>query len=102
MKTNSEIRQDALAFMKDTWKPAVVVTLVYLLTIFVGSYVTALFGKIIGAPLGGSIEEILNLILALLVVYPMTYSLIKLFLGSVRGEQEIHAGGVFDIFKSPN
>lgn len=102
MKTNSEIRQDAIAFMKGNWKPAVVVTLVYLLTIFVGSYVTALFGKIIGAPFGGSIEEILNLILALLVVYPMTYSLMKLFLSSVRGEQEIHAGGVFDIFKSPN
>ena len=44
MKTNSEIRQDALSFMKGNWKPAVGVTLVYLLVVYAGTFVAALVG----------------------------------------------------------
>ena len=101
MKTNSELRQDALSFMKGNWKPAVGVTLVYLLVVYAGTFVAALVGKGVGEPVGGAVQEILSLLVAILVIYPMTFSLVKLFLGFVRGEQQLHVGGVFDAFNSP-
>ena len=101
MKTNSEIRQETLALMKGNWKQAVIVTIVYLLVIFAGSFVTSLVGKGIGGPVGNAVQEILSLLVSLLVVYPMAFSLVKLFLGFVRGEQQLHAGGLFGGFASP-
>jgi uncharacterized membrane protein len=101
MKTNSEIRQATLALMKGNWKPAVVVTLVYLLVVYAGTFVSALVGKGVGEPVGGAVQEILSLLVAILVIYPMTFSLVKLFLGFVRGEQQLHAGGVFSTFNTP-
>ena len=101
MKTNSELRQESLDFMKGNWKPAVGVTLVYLLVVYAGTFVAALVGKGVGEPVGGSVQEILSLLVAILVIYPMTFSLVKLFLGFVRGEQQLHVGGVFDAFNSP-
>lgn len=101
MRTNSEIRQDALSIMKGNWKPAVVVTLVYLLVVYAGTFVAALVGKGVGEPVGGAVQEILSLLVAILVIYPMTFSLVKLFLGFVRGEHQLHVGGVFDAFNSP-
>lgn len=102
MKTNSELRQESLDFMKGNWKPAVVVTLVYLLVVYAGTFVAALVGKGVGEPVGGAVQEILSLLVAILVIYPMTFSLVKLFLGFVRGEQQLHIGGVFDAFNSPH
>ncbi len=102
MRTNSEIRQESLAFMKGNWKPAVLVTLVYLLVIFAGSFVATLVGELIGKPMGESVGDLLGLLVTILLLYPMTFSLIRLFLGFVRGEQEIHAGGLFGTFKSPD
>lgn len=101
MKTNSELRQESLDFMKGNWKPAVGVTLVYLLVVYAGTFVAALVGKGVGEPVGGAVQEILSLLVAILVIYPMTFSLVKLFLGFVRGEQQLHVGGVFDAFNSP-
>ena len=101
MKTNSELRQESLDFMKGNWKPAVVVTLVYLLVVYAGTFVAALVGKGVGEPVGGAVQEILSLLVAILVIYPMTFSLVKLFLGFVRGEQQLHAGGVFSTFNTP-
>lgn len=101
MKTNSEIRQATLALMKGNWKPAVVVTLVYLLVVYAGTFVAALVGKGVGEPVGGAVQEILSLLVAILVIYPMTFSLVKLFLGFVRGEQQLYVGGVFSAFKAP-
>ena len=99
MKTNSEIRQETLALMKGNWKPAVVVTLVYLLVVYAGTFVAALVGKGVGEPVGGAVQEILSLLVAILVIYPMTFSLVMLFLGFVRGEQQLHVGAIFGGFK---
>ena len=101
MKTNSELRQESLDFMKGNWTPAVGVTRVYLLVVYAGTFVAALVGKGVGEPVGGAVQEILSLLVAILVIYPMTFSLVKLFLGFVRGEQQLHVGGVFDAFNSP-
>ena len=101
MKTNSQIRQESLAAMRGNWGSAVVVTIVYLLIIFAGSFVAALLGKVVGAPVDSSVQEILNLLVSIFVVYPMSFSLAKLFLGFVRGEQQLYVGGVFSAFKAP-
>jgi uncharacterized membrane protein len=69
--------------------------------VYEGTFVAALVGKGVGEPVGGAVQEILSLLVAILVIYPMTFSLVKLFLGFVRGEQQLHAGGVFSTFNTP-
>jgi uncharacterized membrane protein len=100
MRTNSEIRQESLAFMKGNWGSGIVVTLAYLLPIFAGSFVTTSVGELIGEPIGGSVGEILGILVTIFVAYPLTFSLIKIFLGYVRGEQQLRVEGIFSSFKS--
>ena len=101
MKTNSQIRQESLAAMRGNWGSAVVVAIVYLMIIFAGSFVAALLGKVVGAPVDSGVQELLNLLVSIFVAYPMSFSLAKLFLGFVRGEQQLYVGGVFSAFKAP-
>ena len=101
MKTNSQIRQESLVSMRGNWGSAVVVTIVYLMIIFAGSFVAALLGEVVGAPVDSGVQELLNLLVSIFVVYPMSFSLAKLFLGFVRGEQQLYVGGVFSAFKAP-
>ena len=99
MKTNSEIRQETLALMKGNWSDGVLVTFAFLALVFACTAVTALIGKVIGEPVGGSVQEFLSMLVSILVFYPMSFSLVMLFLGFVRGEQQLHVGAIFGGFK---
>ena len=104
MKTNSEIRQESLALLKGNWGPAVVVALVFLLLVYACSLVATLLGMSIGESVGdsdGVIIQLFSMLASILVVFPLTFSLIKLFLGFVRGEQKIQVGDIFAGFKKP-
>ncbi len=104
MKTNSEIRQDSLALLKGNWGSAVVVALVFLLLVYACSLVATLLGMSIGESVGdsdGVIIQLFSMLASILVVFPLTFSLIKLFLGFVRGEQKIQVGDIFAGFKKP-
>ena len=104
MKTNSEIRQESLALLKGNWGSAVVVALVFLLLVYACSLVATLLGMSTGESVGdsdGVTIQLFSMLASILVVFPLTFSLIKLFLGFVRGEQKIQVGDIFAGFKKP-
>ena len=104
MKTNSEIRQESLALLKGNWGSAVVVALVFLLLVYACSLVATLLGMSTGESVGdsdGVTIQLFSMLASILVVFPLTFSLIKLFLGFVRGEQKIQVEDIFAGFKKP-
>ena len=85
MKTNSEIRQEALAFMKGNWGMAVGVTLVFMLLVYACSLVVTTIGMSIGTLIGdneGLLVQTLSLLVSILFVFPLSLSFVMLFLGA--------------------
>ena len=107
MKTNAEIRQEALSLSKGNWGMAVAVTLVFLIVIYAVSAVAATIGMLWGAPSCGSenggsvVGQLFSLATTILVAYPLTFSLALLFLQFVRGEQKLYVKGIFKGFSKP-
>ena len=104
MKTNSEIRQESLAFMKGNWGPAVGVTIVFLLLVYACSFVATTIGLSLGQSIddeNGLSVQALSMLASILVVFPLTFSAVKLFLNFVRGEQALKAKELFNAFKKP-
>ena len=101
MKTNAEIRQEALSLSKGNWGQAVAVTVVFLLVTYAVSAVAASIGMLGGAPSGESLlGQVLSLVASVLVVYPMSFSMAMLFLQFVRGEQKLYVKGIFKSFSA--
>lgn len=102
MKTNSAIRQEALALMKGNWGSAVLVTVALYLIIIICAAVSTTIGTMIGGDtIGNSIGQILSLLTTILVSYPISFASMMLFLHFVRGEQKLYIGGLFKVFSKP-
>ena len=108
MKTNSEIRQESLAFMKGNWASGVGVTFMFLALVFLCSVTATLSGTTIGelafgaiVPEVQAIGDVLNILVSILVIWPLSLSFIKLFLGFVRQEERLTVKGMFKGFKKP-
>lgn len=104
MKTNSEIRQESLAFMKGNWGMAVGVTLVFMLLVYACSLVVTTIGMSIGKPIGdneGLLVQTLSLLVSILFVFPLSLSFVMLFLGFQRGAETLKVKGLFKAFKKP-
>lgn len=107
MKTNSEIRQESLAFMKGNWGSGVLVALVFLALVFLCSVTASYSGTTIGELAVGTaipqmqvFGESFNILVSILVIYPLSFSLIMLFLNFVRGEEKLTIKGMFNGFKN--
>lgn len=105
MKTNSAIRQEALALMKGNWGSAVGVAIVLYLIIYAIALVSLLLGMFVGGPIDEPGETILGQVFSLLttflLVYPIVFASIKMFLHFVRGEHKLYVGGLFKCFSKP-
>lgn len=102
MKTNSEIRQEALSLMKGNWGSAVLVTVALYLIIIICAVVSTTIGTMIGGDtISNSIGQILSLLTTILVSYPILFASMMLFLHFVRGEQKLYIGGLFKVFSKP-
>ena len=105
MKTNSAIRQEVLALMKGNWGSAVGVTIVLYLIIYAIALVSLLLGMFVGGPIDEPGETILGQVFSLLttflLVYPIAFASIKMFLHFVRGEHKLYVGGLFKCFSKP-
>ena len=105
MKTNSAIRQETLALMKGNWGSAVGVTIVLYLIIYAIALVSLLLGMFVGGPIDEPGETILGQVFSLLttflLIYPIAFAAIKMFLHFVRGEHKLYVGGLFKCFSKP-
>ena len=104
MKTNSEIRQESLAFMKGNWGMAVGVTLVFMLLVYACSLVATTIEMFVATPIGddeGVLIPIFSMLASILFVFPLSFSLIMLFLGFQRGAETLKVKGLFKAFKKP-
>ena len=101
MKTNSEIRQEALAFMKGNWGVAVGVSLVFMLLVYACSLVATTIEMFVGTPIGddeGVLIPIFSMLASILFVFPLSFSLIMLFLGFQRGADDLKVKALFKAF----
>lgn len=96
MKTNSEIRQEARQLASGNWGAAVAVTAV----LYVILFTTSLIPELIGALTLPWLGKLINLAITILISYPITFSLVLMFLRFARKEQELHVGGLFTAFNS--
>ena len=108
MKTNSELRQESLDFMKGNWKPAVGVTFMFLALVCLCSMTASLCGwtlveLVFGsqAPEMQATGDVFNILVSIFIVYPLSFSLVKLYLNFVRGEEKLAVKGMFQGFKKP-
>ena len=104
MKTNSEIRQEALAFMKGNWGKAVGVTLVFMLLVYACSLVATTIGMFVGTPIGddeGLLIQAFSILASILLIFPLSYSFVMLFLGFQRGAETLKVKGLFTAFNKP-
>ena len=107
MKTNSEIRQESLSLMKGNWGISVAVTLVFLLIVYAVSAVAGTIGSFCCGPTCGDTNgasigiQLFSMAASILFVYPMTFSLVMMFLHFVRGKQKLSVGGLFGAFSAP-
>ena len=108
MRTNSEIRQDALSFMKGNWGQGVGVTFMFLALVCLCSMTASLCGwtlveLVFGsqAPEMQAIGDVFNILVSIFIVYPLSFSLVKLYLNFVRGEEKLAVKGMFQGFKKP-
>ena len=106
MKTNSEIRQESLSILKGNWASGVGVTLLLFVVITLCSALTASIG-LGSAEAGaaetiiGSISELLNLLVAIFIFYPLAMSMVIMFLSFVKSGEKLSAKGLTLGFKSP-
>ena len=107
MKTNAQIRQETLSSMKGNWGSGMAVVVVYVLIAIVISCIATSLGElfITGVdPLSKSLSELsaqfVSGIMNLLLVYPMEFAVMMMFLAFIRGEQSLTVGGVFKAFNS--
>ena len=100
MKTNSEIRQDSLSIMKGNWTSGVVVVLLLCVAVTLCSIPTSLLG-LSGSETSSSISEILNLLVAIFIFYPLAMSMVIMFLSFVKSGEKLSAKGLTLGFKSP-
>jgi uncharacterized membrane protein len=101
MKTNSEIRQEALAFMKGNWGVAVGVSLVFMLLVYACSLVATTIEMLVGTPIGddeGVLIPIFSMLASILLIFPLSYSFIMLFLSFQRGADDLKVKGLFKAF----
>ena len=108
MKTNSEIRQETLAFMKGNWGSGVLVTFMFLALVFLCSATATYSGTTlgglalgVGVPQVQAFGEVFNILVSILVIWPLSFSLIKLYLNFVREEEKLAVKGMFKGFKKP-
>lgn len=106
MKTNSEIRQEALSIMKGNWSSGVIVTLVFLVVVAACALMTSFAGSCLGSIGGGktvaeAISEMLYIVVSILVFYPFAMSIIMLFLSFVQRGESLSVKGLMQAFKSP-
>ena len=108
MKTNSEIRQETLAFMKGNWGSGVLVTFMFLALVFLCSATATYSGTTlgglalgVGVPQVQAFGEVFNILVSILVIWPLSFSLIKLYLNFVREEEKLAVKGMFKGFKRP-
>ena len=100
MKTNSEIRQETKALMKGNWGAGVGICLLLLLF----SCTASIFGSIINILAGENaivlklIGELVSSLASILLIYPISFSLMMMFLHFVRNEEKLHVGGLFKGF----
>ena len=101
MKTNSEIRQEALALLKGNWGKAVGVTLVFMLLVYASSLVATTIGMLIGTPIGdneGLLIQAFSMLASILLIFPLSYSFIMLFLSFQRGADDLKVKELFKAF----
>ena len=108
MKTNSQIRHEALELMKGNWTSGVVVTLLFLLVVSACATISSVAGLNLGSLAAGgngtvaeSVGEILNLLVSIFVFYPLAMSLIIMYLSFVQRGEELSIKGLLNGFKSP-
>ncbi len=107
MKTNAQIRQETLSSMKGNWGSGMAVVVVYVLIAIVISCIATTLGEsfITGVdPLSKSLSEqsgrFLSGVVNIVLVYPMEFAAMMMFLAFIRGEQSLTVGGVFKAFNS--
>ena len=100
MKTNSEIRQESLSIMKGNWTSGVVVVLLLCVAATLCSIPASLIG-LSGSEASSSISEILNLLVAIFIFYPLAMSMVIMFLSFVKSGEKLSAKGLTLGFKSP-
>ena len=100
MKTNSEIRQDSLSILKGNWTSGVVVVLLLCVAATLCSIPASLIG-LSGSEVSSSISEILNLLVAIFIFYPLAMSMVIMFLSFVKSGEKLSAKGLTLGFKSP-
>ena len=108
MKTNSEIRQESLAFMKGNWGSGLLVTFMFLALVSLCSATASYSGITLGElALGVAVPQMqvfgesFSILVSILVIWPLSFSLIKLFLNFVRQEEKLTVKGMFKGFKKP-
>ena len=108
MKTNSQIRHEALELMKGNWTSGVVVTLLYLVVISACATMVSVAGLGLGALVAGGSEmvaecvgNILNILVSIFVFYPLAMSLVIMYLSFVQRGEELSIKGLLNGFKSP-
>lgn len=108
MKTNSQIRHEALELMKGNWTSGVVVTLLFLLVVSACATISSVAGLNLGPLAAGgngmvaeSVGEILNILVSIFVFYPLAMSLVIMYLSFVQRGEELSIKGLLDGFKSP-
>ena len=102
MKKNSEIRQESLAQMKGNWGLAVVITLLFHVVIYASGVIAAILGSALSPAYSeNAMEDVFLILASVLVLYPMAFAMVKLFLHFVRQEQPLHTSAIFKGFSSP-
>ena len=101
MKTNSEIRQESLSIMKGNWASGVIVTLLLCVAVTLCSAITSSFGLCGNKTVMNSISELLNLLVAIFIFYPLAMSMVIMFLSFVKSGEKLSAKGLTLGFKSP-
>ena len=108
MKTNSQIRHEALELMKGNWTSGVVVTLLFLLVVSACATISSVAGLNLGSLAAGgngtvaeSVGEILNILVSIFVFYPLAMSLVIMYLSFVQRGEELSIKGLLNGFKSP-
>lgn len=101
MKTNSEIRQESLSIMKGNWASGVIVTLLLFVAVTLCSAITSSFGLCGNKTVMNYISELLNLLVAIFIFYPLAMSMVIMFLSFVKSGEKLSAKGLTLGFKSP-
>ena len=107
MKTNAQIRQESLSLMKGNWGAGIGVVLIYGLIALAITFVCGALGKALipgGDPLQAALSEqfgnFVSGVVNIVLVYPMEFAAMMMFLAFVRGEKSLSVEGLFKAFNS--